>query len=144
MILLLNVWTHGNMAADEAEWALVSLNNNMIRTYLDRIDLAQRIADTDPVAFFDHIRYWDSKPVWVEACEIWEELYTESVQIVDHLQAGEHGLPLSTSCTMLIVTEEGISWETTLKNSPGTSMTDIVTKAMLLELKIRQQALEKS
>lgn len=139
MILLLNVWTHGSMV-DEPEWALVSLNNDMIQTYLNRIALAQSIADANaPLpTFFDHIRYWDGKPVWIEYCEIWEELYTNSVQIVEHLQAGEHGLPLATSCTMLLVTSEGISWETTLKNSPGVSGTDVVTKTVLLELKLRQ------
>ena len=144
MILLLDVWTGGggHCYYDPPEWACVSLDRARINLYLDRIDRARQISDVEHAAFHA-IEYWDNMPVWVGYSEVWEELYPESAQIVEHLQAGnEKGTTFRTECTMLVVTPEGVSWKTTLKGSQGTAGTDEVTDAMLLELRQRKQALE--
>jgi len=138
MILLMDVWTSGNDYHDVPEWAVVSLTDERIQLYLDRIYLAQKISGVEHAAFHS-IEYWDNMPVWVGCSEVWEELYPEDVQIVSHLQAGnEQGESFGTECTMLVVTPGGVSWKTTMKSAPGTAGTEEVSKAMLLELKLRQ------
>lgn len=133
MLLLLKAWGSGDY--DSPEWAVVSLTPSKIQVYLGRIDLARRISDTEHAAFHT-IEYWDNMPVWVGYSEVWEELYPETAQIIEHLQAGnELGQPLGTECTMLVVTPEGVAWETTLKNSPGTVGTETVSSGMLRELR---------
>ena len=135
MILLMDAWTHDNYECEQAEWAVVSLSIDTIDNFLDRITQAQALCEISGASFY-RIEYWDIGPVWIGCCEVWEELYPETVQIVEHLQAGEHGLPLHTECTRLIVTDEGVSWETTFKNSPGTAGTETVTTAMLEKMRL--------
>ena len=134
MILLLNTWEHNRHCVDPVDWAVVSLSVDTIDNYLDRIQEAQELR-TISGASFSHIEYWDVGPVWIGPCEVWEDLYPEPVQIVEHLQAGEHGLPLHTECTNLTVTYEGVSWETSFKDSFGTAGTDLVTIAVLEQLR---------
>lgn len=135
MILLLDIWSSNNLYYDCPEWACVSLDLDRIQLYLNRIDLARRISETEHAAFHA-IEYWDNMPVWVGYSEVWEDLYPESAQIVEHLQAGdEQGQSFATECTMLVVTAEGVAWKTTMKSSPGTAGTEIVPTAMLQELR---------
>lgn len=143
MLLLLDTWTSG-FVFEAVEWAVVVLDLKTIDKYLERVAQAERIHHREGAAFCC-IRYWDGLPTWWGYSEAWEELYTDSVQIVNHLQAGnEQGQSFATSCTMLVVTPEGVAWETTLKSSPGTAGTEVVTKAVLLELKLRQQVVERT
>lgn len=139
MLLLMSTWTSGTGECSDVAWALASLSIETIQKYLARIAMAEKLYEQEGADFFC-IKYWDGLTVWEGYCEIWEDVYQESVQIIEGLQPGQHS-NVATECTFLEVTHEGICWETSLKDSLGTAGTDLVTKAMLLELLLQQQAL---
>lgn len=131
MILLLNAWVHGAGDNEEPEWATISLSIDTIDNYLSRINQAQELRVVSGAAFFK-VLYWDGLPVWVGSNEVWEDLYQDEVQIVEHLQ--EQGQSIGTDCTLLSVTP-GVCWETSLTDTTNTARTAEITIKMLGQLR---------